>query len=193
MRPLHVVRLATLTVLIVGVTVFPGSSGAVVADRATVGHHGTHHSDTRHHPTPPRVVVLRGDLARPQLLSTRKLASLAQQTVVASYTAGGVPTTKTFTGPLLLDVVNLGAPRIDPTVSNDSLSFAIRATATDRYDAVVSWGEIDPGFEGKQVLLALTEDGVALERPRLVVPGDAKGGRYVSDVVDLKVQDLSGW
>ena len=37
------------------------------------------------------------------------------------------------------------------------------------------------------MLLAIAQDGAALARPRLVVPGDVEGGRYVSDVVELKV------
>ena len=67
---------------------------------------------------------------------------------------------------------------------------SVAATAaSDGYRAIVSWGEIDPSYEAKQVLLALTEDGVPLG-PRelvLVVPGDAFGGRYVSGVTYLRV------
>jgi hypothetical protein len=33
--------------------------------------------------------------------------------------------------------------------------------------------------------LSLAEDGVVLAQPRLVTDGDIKGGRYVSDVVDI--------
>lgn len=35
------------------------------------------------------------------------------------------------------------------------------------------------------------EDGKALARPRLVGPGDVEGGRYVSDLVELKVSRLA--
>jgi hypothetical protein len=37
-----------------------------------------------------------------------------------------------------------------------------------------------------QVLPAYREDGARLDRPRLVVPGDVKGGRYVSDVPEVR-------
>jgi hypothetical protein len=58
-----------------------------------------------------------------------------------------------------------------------------------RYAAIVSWGEIDPGFGANNVLVAYEEDGKDLctTGPRLVVPGDIKGGRYVSGVVRLQV------
>jgi hypothetical protein len=59
-------------------------------------------------------------------------------------------------------------------------------TGTDGYQAVIAWGEIDPGFEGKPVLLAYEQDGQLLGpsdgMARLVVPGDQRGGRYVSNV-----------
>jgi hypothetical protein len=53
----------------------------------------------------------------------------------------------------------------------------------------VAWAEIDVAFSGKKVLLAVTQDGVELDKqgPRLIVPGDVKGGRYVSGVVRLYV------
>jgi hypothetical protein len=38
---------------------------------------------------------------------------------------------------------------------------------------------------GRPLILSLVEDGVSLVQPRLVTDGDVKGGRYVSDVVDL--------
>jgi len=37
------------------------------------------------------------------------------------------------------------------------------------------------------VLLAVIQDGQPLTQPRLVVPGDIHGGRYVSDVVSVRL------
>jgi hypothetical protein len=42
------------------------------------------------------------------------------------------------------------------------------------------------------VLVAYTQDDVPLDRPRLVVPGDIEGSRYVSRLVELRVVDLAG-
>jgi hypothetical protein len=65
----------------------------------------------------------------------------------------------------------------------------VSVTASDAYQALVAYGEIDPSFEGKQVLLATTQDGVSLadQGPRLVVPGDIAGGRYVTGVVKVRI------
>lgn len=38
-----------------------------------------------------------------------------------------------------------------------------------------------------EVLLAYREDGERLDRPRLVVPGDKNGGRYVSEITDVRL------
>ena len=40
---------------------------------------------------------------------------------------------------------------------------------------------------GRPLLVSLNEDGQPLAQPRLVVDGDVKGGRYVSELVDLVV------
>ena len=65
-------------------------------------------------------------------------------------------------------------------------------SAKDSYEAVVSWGEIDPEYVDTPILLAWEEDGKTLtgeEGPvRLVVPTDKQGGRYVSGVVRVEVQ-----
>jgi len=41
------------------------------------------------------------------------------------------------------------------------------------------------------MLVAYTEDGLPLGQPRLVVPGDLEGARYVRDLVDLRVANLA--
>ncbi|OLM33014.1 hypothetical protein Ae717Ps2_3910 [Pseudonocardia sp. Ae717_Ps2] len=70
---------------------------------------------------------------------------------------------------------------------NDLLSFGVLAVGADGYRALVSYGEASPDFGNRGLLVALTEDGKPLAQPRLAVPGDVKGGRYVSDLVQLRV------
>jgi hypothetical protein len=54
---------------------------------------------------------------------------------------------------------------------NDALSFGVLAIGADGYAALVSFREKSPEFGNRGVLLATTEDGQTLARPRLVVPG----------------------
>jgi hypothetical protein len=64
-----------------------------------------------------------------------------------------------------------------------------KAVGSDGDAAIVAFGEIDRGFGANRVLLAYDEDGTDLcaARPRLVVPGDIEGGRYVTNVVNVHV------
>ncbi len=61
----------------------------------------------------------------------------------------------------------------------------VAGVGSDGYVATVT---PDEAFVGNRPLqISLDEDGQALSEPRLVVDGDVKGGRYVSDLVDLVV------
>ena len=112
------------------------------------------------------------------------LRTLPPHTITVTFRAGSGTETHTYTGPLLLDVLTQAGPQFDPAIKNDKLRHFISVTATDDCRALVAYGEIDPSFENKTVLLATSQDGNPLDTagPRLVVPGDAAGGRYVTNV-----------
>jgi hypothetical protein len=69
------------------------------------------------------------------------------------------------------------------------VTVSFSAAGADDCSALVAWGEIDPGFGAKQVLLAYKVAGTDLcsTGPTLVVPGDLNGGRDVSTIVKLHV------
>ncbi len=134
--------------------------------------------------------ALTGNVQTPLDLSVADLAALPnQRTITVTYTAGGTPETHTFTGPRLREVLALAGPKLDTAIRNDRLRYYVSVSATDNYQALVGYGEFDPSFENKEVLLAVTQDGMSLAAagPRLVVPGDAAGGRYVSAVNSVVV------
>jgi len=93
-----------------------------------------------------------------------------------------------FSGPLLWTVLN-AARAVDPTKPKDAVRNYVLVTGRDGYSAVIALGEIAPAFENKRVLLAEAMNGKQLgaEHLRLVVPGDARGGRSVRDVVSIAV------
>ncbi|MGI5326007.1 hypothetical protein [Actinomadura nitritigenes] len=148
-------------------------------------------SASAHHPPKPGQVIVSGQIAHRRVLTFADLGSLPQHTVTVTFSSGQGQQRHTYTGPLLLDVADSVHPRFDAAVKNDQLRFFIAATAGDDYRAIVSWAEIDPDFAGTQALLAVTEDGAPLtaEGPRLVVPSDVKGGRYVTGVTRLYIGD----
>ncbi len=93
-----------------------------------------------------------------------------------------------FTGPLLWTVLN-AAHALDPAAPKSIVREYVLITGADGYTALVALAEIAPAFENKQVILAETMDGKPLGpgHLRVVVPGDARGGRSVRDVVSIAV------
>lgn len=67
------------------------------------------------------------------------------------------------------------------------LQHVIIARGTDGYGVAIAIGEIEPKFEGKQVIVAYQKDGAPLPSLRLVIPGDAHAGRDVRDLAELTV------
>src|SRR5215510_1788812 len=69
----------------------------------------------------PLVVVVDGTVGHRLQLTTADLAGLPQHTITVSFLAGTELQTHTYTGPLLLDVLNLAQPRFNPKIKNDKL------------------------------------------------------------------------
>jgi len=140
----------------------------------------------------PGTFSLTGKLKNTLTLSVDDLANLGLpiQEITVMFQSGPSTVTRTFTGPLLYDVIEYAQPRLNDNNKNDQLRFYVSATGSDKYRAIVAWGEFDPGFEGKKILLAITEDGVSLadQGPRLVVPGDKRGGRYVTGIKTVRLE-----
>jgi hypothetical protein len=136
-------------------------------------------------------VVITGELEDRLFLTFEQFEALplTLHTLTVTFQAGQAVEQHTFTGFLLIDVMNFLKPQFDPDVRNDRLRFYVSATGTDDYQAIVAWGEFDPGFENKQIMLAVTQDGntLAAEGVRLVVPNDIRGGRYVSLVDTVRL------
>ena len=140
--------------------------------------------------------ALSGTVAHPASFDEPALTAMNIVTLTATYTAAGASVTDTYTGVLLLDLLAEAGVLTDPTVKNDILGFYVVATGSDGYRAVFSMGELDPRFGGEQVLIAY-DDALGQLRPdggdgfaRMVVPGDAAGGRYVSNLVGIEVVDI---
>ncbi|MET0454662.1 MAG: molybdopterin-dependent oxidoreductase [Mycobacterium sp.] len=139
----------------------------------------------------PTTVAVSGDVGRPATLTLDALRAYPSHTQAVAFESSAGPQAHTFDGALLFDVVTAAEPTVDPTRHSPLVAFTILAIGADDYRAAVAWAEIAPDFAGTQVLVAHTEDGKPLDRPRLVVPGDVKGGRYVSGLTELRVIDTS--
>ena len=141
-------------------------------------------------PAPPSgSIQVTGALTHPFGITIDKLRTMPQQTVPVTFQTGKGTQHHTEVGVPL-------AALIPPTAlatqakKQDLLSFVVLAVGSDGYQAALAYGEISPDFGNKNVLLAVAEDGAPLSSPRLVVPGDVTGGRYVSDLTELRVSRL---
>jgi DMSO/TMAO reductase YedYZ molybdopterin-dependent catalytic subunit len=140
--------------------------------------------------TPAGTVNVTGDVRRPTTLTLDALRAFPAQTQMVTFQSSKGPQRHTYVGPALVDIVAAADPAVDSSDEHSLLSVVVVGTGADDYTAAVSWGEISPEFAATPVLVAHTEDGRELDQPRLVVPGDIKGGRYVSDLVELRVVNL---
>ncbi len=167
------------------------SVAAALAAAGVTGAAGTTPAATgTAHPGSEVAVTVTGKVSHKLRLTLAELSRLPAHTVSVTYQARNGSQAHTYSGPLLYDVLEQAQPRVRPQVKNDLLRDYVAATAaSDGYRAVVAWGEIDPSYEAKQVLLADNEDGTPLTGQQLVlvVPGDKFGGRYVSGVTSLRL------
>lgn len=105
--------------------------------------------------------------------------------------------TDTYTGVSLWTLIQDAGLLTDPSIKNDMLRFAVVATGSDGYRAVISLGEIAPQFGNQPDLVAYADTagqlgtGGSAGALRLVVPGDHAGGRYVSNLASLQVIDTT--
>jgi DMSO/TMAO reductase YedYZ molybdopterin-dependent catalytic subunit len=169
---------AAIAALVAGVVVATGVAGAT----------GTR-NNTRSVEGGPGTFAITGNVKHRLVLNTAVLSRVPSKTLTVTYKSGSATETHTFTGPLLREVLELAGPQFDPAIKNDKLNHYVSATGSDGYQALVAWGEFDPDFGNEDILLAVTQDGQSLADagPRLVVPGDARGGRYVSGVVRVRL------
>jgi hypothetical protein len=142
--------------------------------------------------------TLGGAVADPTIVTPATLSALNQSTTeTATYLAGSSPTTDTYTGVSLWTLIQDAGLLTDPSIKNDLLRFAVVATGSDGYRAIISLGEIAPMFGDQPDLVAYADTGGQLGPGgsagalRLVLPGDQAGGRYVSNLVSLQVIDTT--
>jgi hypothetical protein len=109
-------------------------------------------------------------------------------TVDVDFATGGGRKSETYTGVSLWSLLKKAAT-VDAPGKNAALLHTLTIIGRDGYGVALAIGEIDPHYEGKQVILAYQggEPTASFEALRLVVPGDAHGGRSVRDVVRIEV------
>jgi DMSO/TMAO reductase YedYZ molybdopterin-dependent catalytic subunit len=141
-------------------------------------------------PTGAATVAVTGDVHNPTTLTLDALRALPPHSRSVTFGTDTGPQSHAYVGAALTDIVAAADPNVDPADKHPLLPFTILAVGADGYSAAVSWAEISPQLAPAPVLVAYTQDGVPLDEPRLVVPGDIEGARYVSRLAELRIVDL---
>jgi DMSO/TMAO reductase YedYZ molybdopterin-dependent catalytic subunit len=97
-----------------------------------------------------------------------------------------------FEGVELGEILKVAGVKFGEELRGKELALYLVVEATDGYRAVFALPELDPAFTDRVVLLADKREGKALaekEGPlRIVVAGEKRQGRWVRQVVTLKIQ-----
>lgn len=98
-------------------------------------------------------------------------------------------------GVALADVLREAGVPMDKSLRGAHLAKYVRITASDGYPVVFGLAELDADFGKTEVLLVDRHEGQPLAKEdgpcRLVVPGDARAGRWVRNVVRIEVLDAA--
>lgn len=141
-----------------------------------------------------------GDVNNPQSFTLQTLQAFKPSTTVQDdFVRGSSAISGEFAGVLLWDLLNKVGIDINPKVKNDLDRKYVVVTGTDCYQAVFAMSELDPSASGAtQITVAyaqwisgqetsLASNGFA----RLIVTGDKKGARRVSNIAQIQVVSVS--
>jgi hypothetical protein len=146
---------------------------------------------------PSTSFTVTGEVSKPSTFYLNNLEQLPTAQANVTYFAAGSVVSQSFTGALLWDLLNnspVGGIVVDPTIKNDILRKIIIVTGSDCYQSVFSAGEFSPNFGGNQIMVAYAVGGQPLGSngiARIVAPGDKQGGRFVSNIINIDVEDAN--
>jgi DMSO/TMAO reductase YedYZ molybdopterin-dependent catalytic subunit/uncharacterized membrane protein YgdD (TMEM256/DUF423 family) len=137
--------------------------------------------------------TITGSVSRPVTMTVAELAQFPTREVTATYGSAKGPRTHTYGGALLSDVMAYARPVLPTGTPNPQLRLVVTFVAADGYQLSLGWGEFDATAGNRPILLAYWMDGRPLntEGPRLALPGDDHGGRYVDSIRTITVSQQS--
>ena len=140
----------------------------------------------------PVGVRVEGAVEKPASYSADELRSaFAGDLKVVNYSLKG--TGHSAHGIPLWAIIRAASPRVRTAVKNHLMGMAVSVRARDGYTACFSLGELSPDAGGREVWVALDQDGKPLadrEAPaELIIPGDAKPARWVRAIRSIVIID----
>lgn len=136
---------------------------------------------------------LAGIVHRPTTFTLERLRQYPPAEVELSYGKDKGESPVSFRGVPLWDLVREVGVVTEQGRKNDLLRKYLVVTGRDGYQVVISMAEILPDFAGQRVIVAYEGNtqllGPNLGMLRVVVPGDKRRGRYVSQITRIMVRN----
>ncbi len=109
-------------------------------------------------------------------------------------TIGSGADAATYEGVAMKALLEKGGVGLGETMKGKRLASYLLVEAADGYRVVFALPEFDPGFTGKQVIVAFLKDGKPLDAKegpyRIVVPDEKRMARWVRQVTGSKIVDV---
>jgi len=133
-------------------------------------------------------VAIDGQVQHATRLSLSDIEAIPATELTASFESSKGTVAGHYKGVLLWTLLDKAGLPEETGKNHHHLQRSVLVVGSDGYTVALSLGELEPDFEGKQVLLAYESDGKPEPSLRLVVPGDHKAGRNVHDVVRVTLE-----
>jgi DMSO/TMAO reductase YedYZ molybdopterin-dependent catalytic subunit len=136
----------------------------------------------------PGRLVLYGDIPAPIVLTEADLLAMPQVTVEDTPHGGGP---SVYVGPRLEDVLAGAGLPWGQQLRGSEMSRYVVVEAVDGYRALYALAELDSAFQASTPLLALRQNGSALDSDsgpfQIIVPGERRHGRWVRQVACIRI------
>jgi hypothetical protein len=133
--------------------------------------------------------MLQGAVKEQLILDEALLKSLPEVAVDVTFETGQGKKSGHYSG-VALWVLLEKAGIVEQGGKNPNLRRTLLVTGRDGYQVALAFGEIDPHYEGKSVIVAYAggDPPASPGALRLVVPGDLHGGRSVRDLATIELR-----
>jgi DMSO/TMAO reductase YedYZ molybdopterin-dependent catalytic subunit len=137
----------------------------------------------------PAELRIRGDVATPLVLTADDLKKMPRKTLTV--TNPHEKKTETYEGVALEELLHRAGVPQGEQLRGPAVATYVLADAADKYRAVFSLAELDPGIQDSEVIVADTMDGTPLgakQGPfKLVAPHDKRPARWVRMLTSITV------
>ncbi len=133
-------------------------------------------------------ISVAGAVLHPLTLSVADVSAMPRQTVRVG--EHGQPESA-YDGVLLRDVLARAGVQFGTAIRGRALATYVLCSASDGYRVVFALAELDSAFSDRPVILADRKDSQPLDARtgpfRIVVPGDARGARWIRQLTAITV------